>query len=163
MKLLFLLFIAAVTVLAQGGSANGQCTCAGAELRADGKVSKFVDAVDELDHSDVVFVGEILSLKKGTKRIPDYAVIRYEEVEFKVVEDWKGVGGEKIIIRMQFVGCVMAPKRGDRMLIFSKRIEGNYWAFCCCSRNSSVENAGDYLKLFREKGLKPVTPGHKKT
>lgn len=157
MKILFLLFIAAIIILAQGGSANGQCKCDG-EQRADGKVSMFVDAMDELDHSDMVFVGEVLSFKKGAKHIPDYAILRYEEVEYKAVEYWKGIGGERIAIRMQTAGL----KRGDRMLIFAKRIEGDYWTICC-SRNGSVENAGDYLKLFREKGLKPVMPGHKKT
>jgi hypothetical protein len=161
MKLLFLLFIAGVTVLAQAASANGQCTCAG-ERRADGEVSRYTDAYDELVHSDAVFVGEVLSLKKGTQMIPDYAKIQYEEVVYKVVEGWKGVGGERITIRLQVVGCVMGFKKGSRMLIFAKRIEGNYWTGCCCSRNSSIENAGDYLKLFRKKGLEPITPGQKK-
>jgi hypothetical protein len=136
---------------------SAQCRCKGVE-RDDGQVSVYNDAYEELQNSDVVFVGEVIDTHRFTENALHGSIREIEQATFKIEQQWKGSYQVKITVRTFETGCTNGYKVGDHRLIFANYSEGNYWTGCCCTRNTSLEKAVDYLKLFKDEGLTPQGP-----
>lgn len=135
--------ICVVVIVAFGFSKiNAQCDCA----IVPG--SRHYTPYEALKTSDVVFVGEITEIQKGS--IPDE-----EKVTFKIKSVWKKDVGEAFTLKTYRESCGFFGEVGEKFLIYAYKYK-DIFTTNGCTRTRSLENATKDLKEFEEKGEKPI-------
>ncbi len=142
MRKLFL-GICAVAIFALGFvETKAQCMCA----TVPG--SSFYSPSKALETSDVVFTGKITEVQKGSSA-------NEEKVTFKIKSVWKKDVGEKFTLTTHRDSCGFFGKVGDEYLVYAYKRKETFTTNGC-TRTNSLENAGEDLKEFEEKGEKPI-------
>jgi hypothetical protein len=137
--------------------ASVQCDCIGGKIENDYRGSHYRTAYEEFQHSDIVFVGEYIEMKK-MEIPPPYKAYNFSyeyEIKFRVKSAWKKRSEELITVRIE-AGCLIGFTTGSEYLVYAftdkKKLRINY-----CSRTKLLAKSSADLKEFEEKGEKPLT------
>lgn len=122
---------------------NAQCSC---QIVPGSRKSKPYEAFKT---SDVVFIGEIIEIQKGS-------VLNEEKIKFKVESVWKIDVGENFTLRTYKRTCSgFSGKVGDKYLIYAYKDKKTFTTNFC-TRTNFLGNASKDLEEFEEKGEKPI-------
>jgi hypothetical protein len=136
---------------------KAQCDCIGATPEIRGR--RYRTAYEELKNSDVVFIGEVIEIKKVEKP-PDSVAYKgadhYElEILFKVKRTWKKALGESVAVRNAVEGCLIGFKKGEQYLVYAAA-NGKMLRTWYCSRTRLLAKAAKDLREFEERRETPV-------
>jgi hypothetical protein len=122
-----------------------QCACS----------RKNVSASEEFKLADIVFVGEVVEIKRTT---PDKQNRYTETTTFKVKSAWKKDLEEFVTVTNEIYGCINGFEKGKEWLVYAYEGKDNKLSNgCCCSRTKSLPKAAEDLKEFEQYGEKPTT------
>ncbi len=117
---------------------------------------KNLTAHKEFKLADVVFVGEVVKIKRTVR---DKKTDRYTEiVTFKVKSTWKQNLEEFVIITNEISGCINGFGEKEEWLVYAYKEQNiKFHTRCCCSRTKPLSKADEDLKEFEVKGEKLTT------
>lgn len=119
-----------------------QCDC----------IKNYVSAYDEFKGSDIVFVGEVIEIRK----IRAFENSEYSEfeVKFKVVTSWKTDLNEIITLRNTASGSSEFEK-SKSYLVYARTLNNALRAnFGCCTKTKPLSKASKDLQEFEDNGEK---------
>jgi hypothetical protein len=149
MKDIITRILLAITFLICLTEVRAQYQCAGVGQK-DGYVSLYVDAYDELNNSDAVFIGEVSEIKTLHPRNVPSPESTFE-ITLKVTNAWKGVESDSITVQRQ---CSLV--KGRKYLIYANLSENKLVVGCRCNRTKRLSEAAIDLEVFNERKLKPL-------
>lgn len=130
--------------------ARAQCDCFGTPetgLRSN------KTALEELEHSEVVFIGEVLKRDKVKIANGDYG---YEYVlTYKVKRAWKKEMEETVEVR-EGGPCLLGFTKGDEVIVYAILYKGSLRQ-PYCSRTRELSKAAADLKEFEQNGVREQT------
>lgn len=150
-KLLIALWLVSVFILG-AREASCQCKCA-----ANVPGSKYLTPHEALKTSDVVFIGEVVDVKKVVISRTQKREKSYEyEVKFKVKRAWKKELEEITTLRTGHNdGCLLSFEEGEEVLVYAY-VREEMLRTGACTRTKLLSQAAEDVKDFEEKGEKPV-------
>jgi hypothetical protein len=154
MKLFSLISFAAILLLS-AVTARAQCDCIGqtAEIRG----SRYSNAVEDLNHSEVVFVGQVIETREVPK-LPNSnsdGTKSFElKVRLKVQRAWKRAVDEYVTLRTNVDDCSIGFEVGARYLVYAVA-DGDSLRTWYCSRTRLVARAQKDLDEFESHDVKP--------
>jgi hypothetical protein len=145
----------AVILLLSAVAVRAQCDCIGqtAEIRG----SRYANAVEDLNHSEVVFVGQVIethNVPKLPNSNSDGAKTFELEVRFKIQRAWKRAAEEYVTLRTNVDDCSIGFEVGDRYLVYAVA-DGDSLRTWYCSRTRLAARAKKDLDEFESHGVKP--------
>jgi hypothetical protein len=150
-KSLFSILLFAPAVLAAVDT-RAQCDCIGYTPEVRG--SRYGSAVEDLKHSEVVFIGEVVESHKVPKVSKSASEENYEiEVRFKVERAWKRAVAEYVTVRNNVDDCIFSLERGKKYLVYAVP-DGDLLRTWYCSRTRLVEQAQKDLDEFESNGIR---------
>ena len=152
---LFSLTLYAAILLLPLTLARAQCDCIGQTSEIRG--SRYASALEELNHSAVVFVGEVTETRNVPKlhNSNSSGAKTYErEVRFKVQLAWKRAVDESLTLRTNTDFCIIGFETGERYLVYAVA-DGDLLRTWYCSRTRSLARAQKDLDEFDAHGVKP--------
>jgi hypothetical protein len=153
-KLLVSSVLFVVALMAGQSDARAQCDCIGQTSEIRG--SRYSTAVDELDHSEVVFIGEVIETRNVAKTPNSSSEKTHEqEVRFKIQRAWKRAVDEYVIVIDNVDNCSIGFEKGDRYLVYAVA-DGSQLRTWYCSRTRLVARAKKDLDEFKSNGLRPI-------
>ncbi len=142
MRNLFLGTWVIIIVMFGFSNINAQCKC----MVLPG--SRDYTPHEALKTSDVVFIGEIVEIQKGS-------VPNEQKIKFKVKSVWKKDVGETFTLTTYRVSCGFFGKVGDKYLIYAYKRKETFTTNGC-TRTRLLDKATEDLKEFEDKGEKPI-------
>jgi hypothetical protein len=156
----------AATLIAASLDGQAQCDCIGYTPEVRG--SRYGSAVEDLNHSEVVFVGEVLETRKVAKPQNSSGEEHHEfKVRFKVQRAWKRAVEEYVWVRNNVDYCIFRFETGKQYLVYAVA-DGDRLRTWYCSRTRLVSKAQKDLDEFDSHGVKateikrPTKPSHNK-
>jgi hypothetical protein len=153
-KLFSLISFAAILLL-PATIAQAQCDCFGQTSEIRG--SRYASALEDLNHSAVVFIGEVTETHNVPKlqHSNSSSEKTFElEVRFKVQRAWKRTVEEYLTLRTNTDNCLIGFEAGERYLVYAVA-DGDLLRTWYCSRTRLVARAQKDLDEFESHGLKP--------
>jgi hypothetical protein len=133
---------------------RAQCDCIGYTPEVRG--SRYGSAVEDLKHSEVVFIGEVTETHKVPKVAKSSSEENYEiEVRFKVEHAWKRTVDEYVVVRNNVDYCLFSLDPGKKYLVYTVA-DGDLLRTWYCSRTRLVERAQKDLDEFESNGIRPT-------
>lgn len=130
--------------------AHAQCDCGGYPYEKNSsRSSPYLTAYEELENSEVVFIGEVIKRKKLV--IPEKHEYEYI-ITYKVKKAWKKQLAETIDVREG--RCLPGFEKGEEVLVYAI-FDDNKLFHPYCSRTRLLSKARGDLKEFEGRGLEP--------
>jgi len=135
--------------------ARAQCDCVGQTSEIRG--SRYASAFEDLNHSAVVFVGEVTEMRNVPKlqNSNSSGAKTYElKVRFQVQRACKRAVEEYLTLRTNVDDCIIGFEAGERYLVYAVA-DGELLRTWYCSRTRLVARAQKDLDEFESHGVKP--------
>jgi hypothetical protein len=157
-KLLFLIIVFVAAVIGATSDTRAQCDCVGYTPEVRG--SRYGSAVEDLMHSEVVFIGEVVETRKVARLAKSPNEENFEiEIRFKVQRAWKRAVDEYVTVRNNGDHCIFTFETGKQYLVYAVA-EGDLLRTWYCSRTRLAERAKKDLDEFESKGVRPTEIKH---
>jgi hypothetical protein len=142
MRKLFLGVWVVIVIVFGFSKINAQCDCA----IVPG--SRHYTPHEALKTSDLVFIGEVTKIQKGSETDE-------EKITFEIKSVWKKDVGETFTLKTYRSSCGFFGKVGDKFLMYAYKRK-DIFTTNGCTRTRSLAKATKDLKEFEEKGEKPI-------
>jgi len=130
--------------------ASAQCDCIGSNRENDYRGSPYRTAYHEFEHSEIVFIGEVVDRKKV--EIPGSDDYEYE-VTYRVKRAWKKEIEELTKVRIGGP-CLLDFGKGETVLVYAFA-DKSQLRLQFCSRTRLLSKAAADLEEFNKVGVKP--------
>ena len=153
-KLMFTILLFSFVLISASSTIRAQCDCIGQTSEIRG--SRYSTALDELNHSEVVFIGEVIETRNvATPPSSSGENIHEQEVRFKIQRAWKRAVEEYVTVIDNVDSCSIGIEKGDRYLVYAVA-DGNQLRTWYCSRTRLVARAKKDLDEFKSSGVRPT-------
>ena len=153
-KLPFAILLFGFLLISASSTIRAQCDCIGQTSEIRG--SRYSTALDELNHSEVVFIGEVIETRKVAKPANSSGEKPSEqEVRFKIERAWKRAVEEYVTVIDNVDNCLIGFEKGDSYLVYAVA-DGSVLRTWYCSRTRLAAKAKKDLDEFESTGVRPA-------